>query len=135
MPFNSREYEFSDTTVIVGGKDLLTLRGIEYTEKIEREVVYGKGKKPKAIQSGNLSYEGNVTMLQSDYEALVVAGKGSILNLSVDISTTYGNPPDILKTDRCVGIRFTEAKKATKQGDKFQEISLPFICLDIQHNV
>jgi hypothetical protein len=135
MSFNSREYEFSDTTVIVGGKDLLGLRGVEYTEKVEREVVYGKGGKPKAIQSGNFSYEGNVTMLQSDYEALVVAGKGSVLSLSIDISCTYGNPPDILKTDRMVGCRFTEAKKGTKQGDKFQEITLPFICLDIQQNV
>ena len=88
-------------------------------------------------QSGNISYEGEITVLQSAYEALVKAGKGSVLSLNLDGLFAYGNPynGDALITNRASGIRFTEAAKDLKQGDKFQEISLPFICLNIQNQV
>ena len=35
--FNSREYEFADVTVIVGGKDITGLRGVKYSVKQERK--------------------------------------------------------------------------------------------------
>lgn len=135
MSFNSREYEWADITVIAGGVDLTKIRAIEYKEKIDREAVYAKGRNPHSIQSGNASYEGKITLLQSQYEALVDAGNGSVLSLSVDVETSYGTPPDTVSTDRAVGIRFTEAGKAAKQGDKFLEIELPFICLNILNHV
>lgn len=137
MAFDSREYEWGDITVIFGGKDLTKIRGIKYSEKIEREAVYGKGRNPVAIQSGNISVEGEVTMLQSDYEALVQAGDGSVLSLSVDIETSYGNPADgnSMMTDRVVGARLTEAAKEFKQGDKFMEITLPFVALQVLNRI
>lgn len=135
MPFNSREYEWADITVIAGGVDLTKIRAIEYKEKTDREAVYAKGRNPHSIQSGNNSYEGKITLLQSQYETLVDAGGGSVLSLSIDVETSYGNPPDAITTDRAVGIRFTEAGKTAKQGDKFLEIELPFICLNILNHV
>lgn len=135
MAFNSRQYEWADITLILGGRDITGVRGVKYTEKIEREAVYAKGRYPHHIQSGNISYEGEITMLQSEYEALVQAGDGSILSLCLDGLFAYGNPSagDNLITDRAMGIRFTEAAKELKQGDKFQEITLPFICLKIKN--
>ena len=80
-------------------------------------------------------YEGEIAMLQSDYEALVKAGKGTVLSLNLDGLFAYGNPNngDALITDRASGIRFTEAAKELKQNDKFQEITLPFVCLNIKN--
>jgi hypothetical protein len=135
MPFNSRQYEWADLTLVLGGRDLTGIRGVKYTEKIEREAIYAKGRTPRSIQSGNISYEGEITLLQSDYEALVLAGNGSILSLSVDGIFAYGNPSEgtALMTDKAQGIRFTEASKELKQGDKFMEITLPFVCINIQN--
>ena len=135
MAFNSRQYEWADLTLILGGRDIIGIQAVKYTEKIEREAVYAKGREPHSIQSGNIAYEGEIMVLQSEYEALVKAGKGSVLSLSLDALFAYGNPSngDAITTDRCSGIRFTEAAKDNKQGDKFQEIALPFVCLNIKN--
>lgn len=132
---NSRQYEWADVTVIVGGHDLTGIRGIEYKQTIEREVVYGKGRKGHSIQSGNLAVDGTITVLQSELLALQQAGNGSILNLNVDVLVSYGNPPSAIVTDRVIGVRFTEEPKSLQQNDKFMEISLPFIALDLETNV
>ena len=78
-----------------------------------------------------------MTVLQSEYEALVKAGGGSIMSLSLDALAAYGNPAngDAIITDRLLGIRFTESAKELKQGDKFMEISLPFVALRVQNQV
>lgn len=137
MGFNSRQYEWADLTLILGGKDITGIRGIKYTEKIEREAVYAKGRNAHSIQSGNSAVEGEITLLQSEYEALVAAGNGSVLSLSVDALVAYGNPAngDMLITDRVIGLRFTEAAKEMKQGDKMMEVKLPFIALRVQNQV
>ncbi len=134
---NTRQYEWSDITLILGGRDITKIRAVKYAEKIERESVYAKGRFPHSIQSGNISYEGEITVLQSEYEALVKAGNGTILSLVLDALCVYGNPlkGDAMITDRIQGIQFTEAAKEMKQGDKFQEITLPFICLKIVNQV
>jgi len=137
MAFNSRQYEWADLTVILAGRDITGIRGIKYTEKIEREAIYGKGRYAHSIQSGNVSIEGEITLLQDEYQALVDAGGGSILSLAVDCQISYGDPDqgDTLTTDRVIGLRFTEASKEIKQGDKFMEITLPFIALKLEYHV
>lgn len=133
--FNSREYEWADVTCIAGGRDLTGIRGVKYTEKIDREAIYGKGRNPHSIQSGNRSIEGELTLLQSELLALENAGNGSILSLSIDLQVTYGELGSVLRTDRLEGIRFTEAPKELKQGDKHMEITIPFIALNVVNNI
>jgi hypothetical protein len=133
--FNSREYEFADLTLILGGRDLTGFRGVKYTEKQEKEPVYGKGNLPVSIQRGNKNYDGEITMLQGEYETLKQASPTkSILDLQLDAVVAYGNPSegDVLTTDTLIGIQFTEAVKEMKQGDKFMEMTLPFIFLRIK---
>ena len=132
--FNSREYEWADLTFLLGGKDLTGFRGIKYTIKQEKEVVYGKGNMPIAIQKGNKSIEGEITILQSELETMrLQSGTKSILDLQLDGVVCYGNPAngDVFVTDVVQGIQFTEEPKELKQGDKFMEITLPFIALRV----
>jgi len=135
--FNSRQYEFADITVIMAGRDVTGIRGVSYTSKIEREHLHGKGRYPMSIQSGNVTYEGSVTVVQSELEGLQKAGKGSLFNLNVDIVVAYGNPSngDPITTDVIKGVRFTEEKKESKQGDKFMEIEIPFLAIRILNNI
>lgn len=134
---NGRQYEFADLTLILGGRDIVGFRGIKYGEKQEKEPLYGKGNRPVSIQKGNISYEGEIILLQSELETLLAAGGGSVLSLSLNAVVCYGNPTqgDMLITDKIVGIQFTENVKEFKQGDKNAEITLPFICLDIEYQI
>lgn len=132
--FDSREYEWADITIILGGRDLRKIRGIKYKESLEKELLYAKGRKPIAVQRGNIAYEGELTMLQSEYEAIKKAGGGSVLTLSLDATVTYGNPTEgnAIQTDKLFGIQFTEAEKDWAQGDKFKEIKLPIVFLALK---
>lgn len=135
--FNSRQYEFADLTLFLGNRDVTGFRSVKYTEKQEKEPLYGKGNKPHSIQKGNKSYEGSIGVLQSELEALEVAGGGSILDLELTAIVNYGNPTkgDMVKTDELVGVQFTEATRELKQGDKFMEIELPIVFLDKKPNL
>lgn len=132
--FDTRQYEWGDLTLILGGRDITGFRGIKYSEKAEKEAVYGKGKFAHSIQTGNVAVEGEITVLQSEFEALVASAPNrSLLSLNLDAVVSYGNPTagDAMITDRIVGISFTESPKELKQGDKFMEITLPFIALRV----
>lgn len=129
---NTREYEWSDVTVVLAGRLVTGLRGVKYSAKQEKELLHAKGNKPHSIQRGNKSYDGEVTLLQSEYEALKQASGGDILDASVDIVASYGNPTvgDVITTDVLIGVEFTEDNTEWKQGDKFQEKTLPFLFID-----
>lgn len=129
---NTREYEWSDVTVVMAGRPVTGLRGVKYSAKQEKELLHAKGNKPHSIQRGNKTYDGEITLLQSEYEALKQASGGDILDASLDIVAAYGNPTagDVITTDVLVGVEFTEDNTEWKQGDKFQEKTLPFIYLD-----
>ncbi len=129
---NSKEYEWNDITAVVAGRSVTGFRGIEYGSKQEKELLYGKGNKPHGIQCGNVDNSGSITLTQSEYEALSVASGGDILKAHFDIVVAYGNPSqgDVGVIDILVGCEVTEDKTSWKQGDKFQEKSLPFIFID-----
>lgn len=137
MAFNSREYEWADMSLILGGGDMVEIRGVKYKEKMEKEPLHAKGRDPHSIQSGNRTYEGEIVLLQSGYDKLVLAGGGSVLNLNLLGMVAYGNPStgDAIRTKSMTAINFTEAENGMKQGDKFMEVTLPFICLNINQLV
>lgn len=135
MAFNSREYEWADVTVIVGGVDIIGIRAVKWTRKKELEPVYAKGRDPHSIQSGNNSYDIELEMLQSSFDELEAAANDDILSLNVDIEVSFGNPGDAIKTHRALGVRFSEDVLDIKQGDKFAAISVPGMARKIQKNV
>lgn len=129
---NTREYEWADVSVVVAGRMVTGLRGVKYSAKQEKELLHAKGNKPHSIQRGNKTYDGEITLLQSEYEALKQACGGDILDASIDIVAAYGNPSagDVITTDILVGVEFTEDNTEWKQGDKYQEKTLPFLFID-----
>jgi hypothetical protein len=129
---NTREYEWSDITAVMAGRNVTGLRSVKYSSKQEKELLHAKGSKPVGIQRGNKTYDGEIGLLQSEYEALRKASGGDILDISFDLVVAYGNPNngDVITTDLLVGCEFTEDNTEWKQGDKFQEKTLPFIYVD-----
>ncbi len=121
--------------VALAGRVVTGLRGVKYSMKQEKELLYGKGNKPMAIQHGNVDYSGEVTITQTEYEALKVACGGNVLAANFDIVVCYGDPskglPNI--TDTLLNCEITEDNTEWTQGDKFQEKTLPIIFLDIKN--
>ena len=130
---NTREYEWADVTVVVAGRDVTGIRGVSYTAEQEKEALYAKGNKPHGIQRGNKAYTGSLRLLQSEYDALNAAAGGDVLNVSFDVVVSYGNPSkgDIVHTDLLKGVEITSKPKSLNQNDKFMEIELPLVMLDV----
>ena len=126
---NTREYEWSDVTVVLAGRLVTGLRGVKYSAKQEKELLHAKGNKPHSIQRGNKTYDGEITLLQSEYEALKKASGGDILDASMDIVAAYGNPNagDVITTDMLIGVEFTEDNTQLNHVDNFHEKTLAFI--------
>lgn len=131
--FNSKEYEWADVTVVMAGRDVTGIRGVSYNSAQEKEALYAKGNKPHGIQRGNKSYEGSIRLLQSEYEALNAAAGGDALDVNFNIIVSYGNPSkgDVIHTDLLAGVEITSKPKSLNQNDKFMEIELPLIMLDV----
>ena len=131
--FDTREYEWADVTVVMAGRDVTGIRGVSYTASQEKEALYAKGNKPHGIQRGNKSYEGSIRILQSELDALAVAAGGDVLDVSFNILVSYGNPSkgDVIKTDLLSGVEITSVPKGLNQNDKFMEIELPLVMLDV----
>ncbi len=134
--FDSREYEWADVTVVMAGRDVTGIRGVSYTASQEKEALYAKGNKPHGIQRGNKSYEGSIRILQSELEALSAAAGGDVLDVSFNIVVSYGNPSkgDIIRTDLLSGVEITSKPKSMNQNDRFMEIELPLVMLDVIDN-
>lgn len=137
--FNSKEYSWSNIQVVLFGRVVIGIRGIKYKVSQEKEAVYGMGNKPLGIQSGNKSYEGEIMLLQSELEAIQrAAGTGNDLTdiPAFDIQVSYvDKATGVIVNDVVKFAEFTEAEKGMEQGDKFMEITMPFIALDIQKNI
>jgi len=134
--FDTREYEWADVTVVMAGRDVTGIRGVSYNADQEKEALYAKGNKPHGIQHGNKSYAGYVRILQSELEALTAAAGGDVLDARFDIIVAYGNPSrgDIVKTDLIRSAEITSVPKGLNQNDKFMEIELPLVALDIVYD-
>ncbi|MGP1514462.1 MAG: DUF2586 family protein [Bacteroidales bacterium] len=108
--FNSREYQWSDVKCMIGSRYIARMRSVRYKRSKEKELLYGSGDEPVSIQSGNVSYEGEVAMTRSEYEILAKSGGDTVLDMQVDIVVSYGNPAngDVMVTDKLLGCQFTE---------------------------
>lgn len=90
-------------------------------------------KEPLAIQSGNVAFEGEVKMLQSEFRTLSIAMGGNVLTGGyTDIVVVFAkNTGGIIETHTITGVQFTETELGLEQGDKNMEITLPFMALNI----
>lgn len=139
MPFNSKQFAYADVKVVLLGRTLEGFLGVKYSVKTDKSRLYGRGKKALSIQSGNEEIEGSLTMVQSEVEALRAAVRAAnplakITDISFDIVVTYGDTLTAV-TDIIRGCEFTEYEKSLKQNDKYMEIELKFIALDIDEGV
>ena len=138
MP-NTRQYEWSDISIVILGKTISGIVAVEYGTDRKKDYVYGRGNSPLSIQRGQKKHEGELTLLQSEYDELsllarAVNPKYDITDISFDIAISYGVGAQVVR-DIIVSAEFTEAKKGMKSEDTYMEIKLPFMALDVREGV
>ena len=133
MSFNSKEYAWSNVEIAMHGRILTRVRGVKYTAKKDKEAVHGRGEDPFAIQSGNKTYEGELMLLQSELEAIQrqLDPNDDITDMDGFNITVAYRPKNggAVVTHILKAAEFTEDVREIKQGDKFQELTLPILFL------
>lgn len=137
---NNKEYAWGDIKVIMWGRPVIGLTGIEYKTKKDKELRYASGRNAHSIQHGRRSNEGTLTITQSELQAMNNAAKQKgykdILDVELDIVVSYIPEGSVALTiDKIVCASFSELPKGMKEGDMKSEHSLPFVCLDIDYGV
>ncbi len=133
--YSSKQYGWKDLSIVLGGRIIEGVTEVEYTKKLATDFLYGRGNDPHDIVEGNNEYEGKITIWQSELEAMTRdAPSNDITKLRPDIIVSYieesggQTVTDILKN-----VKFSEYKKALKQGDKNMLVELPFKFTKILH--
>lgn len=130
--FNSNEYGWKDVTIGVDGQVMLTALGISFKDDVERELIYGKGDKPIGVNDGNVKYEGELKIHQSELQKLMLLkgnkGTKGLRDLTIVVAYSKGLR---VTTRTLIGCAITSSGEGYNQNDKFAEITLPFIFLDI----
>jgi len=139
VKINNKEYAWGDITVVVLGRSVIGITGIEYTTKKNKEARFGAGREPKSIQHGRREYEGKLTLMQSEVIALnkaaQMSGQKDILDVDVDIIVAYIGDNNIITTDKITCASFSELPKGMKEGDLQSEHAMAFVALDIENDI
>ncbi|MDM1070888.1 hypothetical protein HX001_00110 [Empedobacter brevis] len=133
--FSSNQYSWCELTIDLGGRILEGITEIEYTKKQEKGVLMGRGCDPHEILRGNKSYEGKISIWQSELEAMTRdAPQKDILKLNFSIGVTYlPHEGGQIVRDTLIKCEFTEVKKGMKQGDMNMIVELPIIFTRIKN--
>lgn len=132
--FDSKQYSWSDVSVVVGGRIITGCQSVEYTKKQAKSILKGRGNKGHRILRGDVECDGTIEVWQSELEAMTRDAPGKdVLKLEFDLTISYV-PEDggQTVTDICKTCEITEVKKAIKTGDGNMVVPLPFIFLDVK---
>ena len=136
---NGNEYAWEDIEVVMLGRPVVGIRGIEYKEEQTKTNIYGRGNKPVARTKGNKTYSGSITLLQSEVEALqAAAGEGKSLNDLPRFYITVAYAPKsggAITTDILRDCEFMDLTKAMNQNDPNMEVNLMLVIGSIDYNV
>lgn len=137
--FNTTEFQWKNLTLVAMGMTFEAVTEVEYDVEVEKKYVYGRGAKPRGIQSGNEKPSGSLTVKQSLLEALIRTAQkedknAKLTDIVFDIQVQYLKGTEMVR-DRIVGAEFTKQPKSLKQGDGEMDVKLPFMAMDIKYNV
>lgn len=130
---NDPEYSWRDVQIVMLGKILTRVRGIKFGIKKDKGYLHARGENPHTIQSGNKTPEGELTLLQSELEALQIGLEPDedMTDLApFDIVVSFAKKGSLeIKTYILKGCEFIEDMREMKQGDKNMEIATPILFL------
>lgn len=130
---DTRLYSWAECEIRLNGQFLIGVTGVRWDDQQEKEYVYGKGNSPLAIKNGNERVEGSITLLQSDLERLKdMAPLGKMTKfVGIDLQVAFANIGGMVVRYSIIGLGFTSEPMAIAQNDKFMQVELPFMALQV----
>lgn len=136
---NNREYAWGDISILLNGQPVVGARAINYKVSQSKETLVAAGREPRAIQKGQRSYEGSLTVLQSELMALNrsarAAGYQDLLGADISIIVAYAMDGVTMTLDRIDGVNFSEYSVDASTDSLYMEVELPFVALNIEMGV
>ncbi len=134
-----KEYSYQDCQFVLLGRPDTGVTGIKYKGKADRKYIWAVGRQPVTYADGQEEAEGEITLLQSSFEALVrsLTKGGTVTTIPpFDILVMFvpntENP--VIVKDIIKGVLLTDWEKGGKAGDSNMEITLPFKAAYVQLN-
>ncbi len=132
-----KEVEWQDLEVRFNGAKIAKIRGLDYGISTDKEHLFAEGDWPIGVQSGNKTPTGSLSVLKGAlddmYAAAMAAGARDLTDVQFDIVITWSSKLNRgLQTVVLVQCEFTEWRESMRQGDKFMEVALPFLYMDIK---
>ncbi len=139
---NGKVHSWEQISVYLNGVPIAGIKEINYKSEREAEAIYGAGKYPLGVGTGNYKVEGDITLTKEEYDKLMAVIKAdgglSIYNLvPVDIVVVYSDPvrtgnvytfqPNPLRTEVIKNAVFTSEEWGHSQNDKESVVKLSFI--------
>lgn len=133
-----KEYDFEDIKIKMFDKEPVGITGVNYGHKQDTQLQHATGKFATSYTRGKYEANGEVSMLQSEFEAIQrTLQKGQTLTdiPPFDITVSYAIEGDTTPvTDILQSCFFTEVKKEMKTGGEAMEIKLPIKITRIMYN-
>lgn len=130
---NGKAYDWSDVDIKLPGLTI-EVQEISYDDELEKEVVYGKGQKPRGYGEGNYKSEGKISLLRDDYDSLLDYCKKKntpLLKLVIPkIVVSYANEGARTRSDVLNTVTFTKRSNKASQGDKNLKVDLDMIIVN-----
>lgn len=135
--YNHKDVEWADLSVSFSGANIGKLRGLVVDQDVEKEILHAAGNKGISIQVGNETITGTLKVLKQVLDdlwaAALLAGVSSPNYIEFDLVGTFkavGSRP--MKQIIIASCQFTKVGYAFNQNDKFMEIELPYLALDMK---
>jgi hypothetical protein len=130
---NGKSYDWADVAVKLPGLDI-EVQEISYDDELEKEVVYGKGNRPRGYGTGNYKSEGKLSLLKDDFDDLVAYCKRrnvALYKLVIPkVIVSYANETQKTKTDELSTVILTKTSQKNAQGDKSIKVDVDFIIVN-----
>ncbi len=127
LKVNGKAYDWGDVDVRIPGLTLM-VQEISYDDEFEKELLYGKGAKPRGYGTGNYKPSGKITMLKDDYEDLIDYCRTSgiaFYRLEIPkVIVSYASEGSATVSDVLNRVSFTKASHKAAQGDKSLKVDI-----------
>lgn len=127
---NGKAYDWGDITLKIPGLEI-EAQEISYDDELEKETVYGKGRRARGYGEGNYKASAKMSLLRDDFDDLIKyckrQGVGLYKLLIPKITVSYANPYQRTKTDVLNLVTITKVSHKNAQGDKSLKIDLDLL--------
>lgn len=127
LPINGKAYDWSDVTVDLPGLEI-QVQEVTYSDELEKELVYGRGNRPRGYGTGNYKSDAKITLLQEDFNDLKAYCKKKrkkLYKLVIPkILVSYADDDSPTVTDELNTVTITKTSNKVAQGDKSIKVEL-----------